>query len=218
MFYLYSTCILLFLRNILQKSSKNYETIARFSLLCIQLLKVQSAKPLQLAQNNCNLLWQILVALTKLLVGQKAWSEMVIFGLRIFAFQLEFLQWALNIRNIKTFGWMMFETYLGWWNELIYIRSDCFKIFAVSLIWRRPKCLIRLICVTACFTWSGSKLVLFPLALIQRWWFKMHKFQSRIVFIWLTKLHLSSEITATCSEMVICSIFGSKMYTSFERS
>ena len=70
----------------------------------------------------------------------------------------------------------------------------------------------------ACFTWSGSKLVLFPLALIQCWWFKMHKFQSRIVFIWLTKLHLSSEMTAICSEMVICSIFGSKMYTSFERS
>ena len=145
-----------------------------------------------------------------------AWSEMVVFGLRIFAFQLEFLQWALNIRNIKTLGWMTFETYLGWWNE--FRRSDCFKIFAVSLIWRRPKCLIRLICMTACFTWSGSKLVLFPLALIQCWWFKMHKFQSRIVFIWLTKLHLSSEITATCSEMVICSIFGSKMYTSFKRS
>ena len=124
------------------------------------------------------------------------------------------LQWALNIRNIQTFGWMTFETYLGWWNE--FRRSDCFKIFAVSLIWRRPKCLIRLICVTACFTWSGSKLVLFPLALIQCWWFKMHKFLSRKVFIWLTKLHLSSRITATCSEMVICSIFGSKMDTSFE--
>ena len=121
-----------------------------------------------------------------------AWSEMVIFGFRIFAFQLEFLQWALNIRNIKTFGWMTFETYLGWWNE--FRRSDCFKIFAVSLIWRRPKCLIRLICVTVCFTWSGSKLVLFPLALIQCWWFKMHKFLSRKVFIWLTKLHLSSGI------------------------
>jgi len=125
------------------------------------------------------------------------------------------LQWALNIRNIQTFGWMTFETYLGWWNELRW--SDCFKIFAVSLIWRRPKCLIR-ICVTACFTWSGSKLVLFPLALIQCWWFKMHKFLSRKVFIWLTKLHLSSGITATCSEMVICSIFGSKMDTCFERS
>jgi len=146
--------------------------------------------------------------------SELAWSEMVIFGLRIFAFQLEFLQWALNIRNIKTFGWMTFETYLGWWNE--FRQSDCFKIFAVSLIWRRPKCLIRLICVTACFTWSGSKLVLFPLALIQCWWFKMHKFLSRKVFIWLTKLHLSSGITATCSEMVICSIFGSKMDTSFE--
>ena len=47
---------------------------------------------------------------------------------------------------------------------------------------------------------------------------KAEKFQSRIVFVWLTGLHLSSEITATCSEMVICSIFGSKMYTSFERS
>jgi len=67
------TRILLFLRNILQKSSKNYETIARFSLLCSH-WKVQSAKPSQLAQNNCNLLWQILVALTKLLVGQN-WHD-----------------------------------------------------------------------------------------------------------------------------------------------
>ena len=33
-FYLYSTYILLSLQNILQKSSKNYDTIARFSLLC----------------------------------------------------------------------------------------------------------------------------------------------------------------------------------------
>ena len=32
--YVYSAYILLFLRNILQNISKNYETIARFSLLC----------------------------------------------------------------------------------------------------------------------------------------------------------------------------------------
>ena len=176
----------------------------------------ESTKPSQLAQNNCNLLWQILVALTKLLVGKNWHDPKWSIQIENICAPIGTLQWALNIRNIQTFGWMTFETYLGWWNE--FRRSDCFKIFAVSLIWRRPKCLIRLICVTACFTWSGSKLVLFPLALIQCWWFKMHKFLSRKVFIWLTKLHHSSQITATCSEMVICSIFGSKMDTSFERS
>ena len=138
------------------------------------------------------------------------------FRLRIFALQLELCSGLWTFATYKHWLNDVWNIPMGWWNELR--RSDCFKIFAVSLIWRRPKCLIRLICVTACFTWSGSKLLLFPLALIQCWWFKMHTFQSRIVFIWLTKLHLSSEITATCSEMVICSIFGSKMDTSFERS
>ena len=42
--------------------------------VCSVALKVQSAKFSQLAQNNCNLLWQILVALTKLLVGQN-WHD-----------------------------------------------------------------------------------------------------------------------------------------------
>ena len=176
----------------------------------------ESTKPSQLAQNNWNLLWQILVALTELLVGKNWQDPKWSIQIENICAPIGTLQWTLNIRNIQTFGWMTFETHLGWWNE--FRRSDCFKIFTVSLIWRRPKCLIRIICVTACFTWSGSKLVLFPLALIQCWWFKMHKFLSRKVFIWLTKLHLSSGITATCSEMVICSIFGSKMDTSFERS
>ena len=70
----------------------------------------------------------------------------------------------------------------------------------------------------ACFTWSGSKLVLFPLASIQCWWFKIHKFKSGIIFAWLIKLHISFEITASCSEIVTSSILGLKMYTAFERS
>ena len=210
MFYLYSYIIVpsKYSAKIFQKQW-NYCQV-QFAL---QPLKVQSAKPLQLAQNNCNLLWQILVALTKLLVGQNWHDPKWLYS------DWEYLRsnwnFAVGFEHSQHPNiWPNDD--LSWWNE--FRQSDCFKIFAVSLIWRRPKCLIRLICVTACFTWSGSKLVLFPLALIQCWWFKMHKFLSRKVFIWLTKLHLSSGKTATCSEMVICSIFGSKMDTSFERS
>ena len=145
-----------------------------------------------------------------------AWSEMVIFRLRIFALQLELCSGLWTFAPYKHLAeWRLKHTWVDEMNsdEVIvskYLQSVWFDA--------DPKYLIRLICVTACFTWSGSKLVLFPLALIQCWWFKMHKFLSRKVFIWLTKLHLSSGITATCSEMVICSIFGSKMDTSFERS
>jgi len=97
----------------------------------------ESTKPSQLAQNNCNLLWQILVALTKLLVGKNWHDPKWSIQIENICAPIGTLQWALNIRNIQTFGWMTFETYLGWWNE--FRRSDCFKIFAVSLIWRRPK-------------------------------------------------------------------------------
>ena len=84
----------------------------------------------------------------------------------------------------KTFGWMTFEKYLGWWNELR--RSDCFKIFAVSLIWRRPKCLIRIT-----FGLRVSLEVAPSLSSSHLLWYSADgfKFQSRIILIWLTKLH-----------------------------
>ena len=112
--------------------------------------------------------------------------------------------------------------YCAKWDQPKKNQTKCFfQIFPVSLIWCRLKCHIRNTC-----NWRW--LCMFHLKWFQSCpsptWFDTvadgseYKFQFWIVFIWLTKLHISFEITATGSEMVICLILGSKIYTSFERS
>ena len=74
-----------------------------------------------------------------------AWSEMVIFRLRIFALQLELCSGLWTFATYKHLAeWRLKHT---WVDELNSDEAFVSK-YAVSLIWRRPKCLIRNICVT----------------------------------------------------------------------
>jgi len=105
------TRILLFLRNILQKSSKNNETIARFSLLCshwkFSLLNLRNLR--RIIETCCDKIGRR---------SKLAWSEMVIFRLRIFALQLELCSGLWTFATYKHLAeWRLKHTWVDEMNS-----------------------------------------------------------------------------------------------------